>query len=1239
MRKIYTLVLVALLALTDLQAAPKYHFRRYSSAEGLSSVGVIDILQDKDGLIWMGTIDGLNIFDGRNFHVLDLPEPGLSTAVDRLFQDSEGTIWVGTDDAVYYGNLSGMTRLTSETSDYPKSSVTSFCEDRDGSIWFTTREQGVFNYKKDTGKLTSYLGDDENYKNTELVFIDPNNVVCVCPTYTDNMIMSLNRNAGTFSPIPLNYNGVSPSRACAASLAPNGKIILGTWNQGLYYYDPQSKEVSSCLDGRNRAGFNHIHNITEIEPWVYLVGSDDGLLWSNLLTGESKLFINDLNDKTSLSNKFVYPIVVDNEGGIWVGTYYGGVNYVAANSGQFQSLSMSSLTGNPEESIVSCFAEGSDGTIWVGSDNGGLMQYDPSSDKALRTWSPNRGNKLSSYNLHSLFIDGDYIWVGTYAGGVNRINMKTGQTKVYYTKDGLDNSSIYSVFKDKDGTLWVGTMFGINTYDYDQDKFENKYTLESTVQDIDQTQDGLIWFATTTKGLISFNPADGKWTTYTMSNSDLPSNTIYTLFNDGEGRLYIGTGKGLCEYTPESKSIVRINLGEDVNVFFGAEYGSQLWLATNKGLLRYSSQDGAKEYYGINDGVMEGQFLTNSGLLTSDGRIFLGSSNGMVSFYPHKILINKIPPTVLISGFQTRNIDKTGEIDYISQPLENGNKLTHKQRNIRFGISALSYCAPEKNGFSCYLEGFDSQWRDLGNQNTVEYTNLPPGRYVFMANATNNDGIPSESPATIEFVIKPPIWASKGAMALYGLLLIGLLYFLYKAVTKRSEARYQVKYDDLVRQRKEEELNAKVNFVTSIAHEVRTPLSLITAPIERMMSHEQECPQSLRSDLNVIDRNSKRLMSLVSQILDFSKINSETLSVMQPAYKNIPDVVKQVVDIFMPTIENMKIKFSYDCPDTDFHGDVDAEVLNKIVSNLLSNAVKYTKDEISMSLTHTDDTYTLKVKDNGKGISKELQKRVFAPFYRIDESKQGTGLGLAIVRQLTAASDGTITLESEPDKGSEFTLTMPLTKLTENMEEEVQTEIPAGETQETPLKTGKRPVMLVVEDDADLLEFLVDDFHSTFDTMKATDGKAAVEILKNKVPDIIISDWMMPAMSGAELCKYVRANKNLRHIPFIMLTAKADDNSELVSLNCGADAHVKKPFSLEHLHALVNHLVSMREVMARKYSGLTDAEARQEDYASSTDVFIKKLNEIIEANIANTEFLWACWRRSFAFRVPVFLLR
>ena len=515
------------------------------------------------------------------------------------------------------------------------------------------------------------------------------------------------------------------------------------------------------------------------------------------------------------------------------------------------------------------------------------------------------------------------------------------------------------------------------------------------------------------------------------------------------------------------------------------------------------------------------------------------------------------------------------------------------------------------------LEGFDHDWNYVGNQTKATYTNLPAGTYTLRVKATNNDGIWSDREAVLKVIVHPPFWWSWYAKLFYILLLAGAIWYYIHLRLKRAENQHLQEMQRLNAEKEKEVREARLQFFTMIAHEIRTPVSLIIGPLEKIMKRG-----NASDDMKVIDRNAHRLLELVNQLLDFRKVEQHSL-VMHFAPQNIHELIRSVSERFAPTFEQSGKRFVVEYPDEHFTAIVDKEALTKVVSNLLTNANKYTKDEVRLlCLTEPDgEHFRIVVADNGVGIKEEDRKHIFEPFFQAQDNKPGTGIGLNIVKSIVDRHHGMISVESEVGKGSVFTVLLPVaqTEISNEVaaEEKVVDKTPSPMKQEIVSTTTAS--MLIVDDSEDMVNFLRNNFDGKYQVMTACDGIEALDILSKNEISIIISDWMMPRMDGAEFCRQVRRNPLTSHIPFVMLTAKTDDDSKVEGMDVGADTYIEKPFSVQYLEACIRNILEIRRRLIEKFS-TQPLEPVTEIANNPTDnEFLIRMNKVIEDNFSNSD--------------------
>lgn len=1218
---------VALLSMNILAAVPEFNFRRYNMSSGLTSDMIGALFQDSSGLVWIGHGEGVDSFDGHRMRSYDMLDNGKrlnGVSINCLAEDNDHNLWAGSDDGVYFHSHSDGSSVfrklsaTTASGQNVRSVVTSIAIDQDGLVWMSTRGQGVLCYDRKSDLLKSYP-EDSFATDLESLFVDSSNTVWAAVSTENNCLYAFNRADSAFHRLDVDLGPGVRSRIGVMTEDSSSNLWFATWDTGIYMYDRESGKTKRFFDGAK--GFYHVHSILELRPGEFLVGSDEGLLWYNVISSESKLFTNDRGSEESLSDRFVYPVMKDTEGGLWVGTYYGGVNYATPVASQFARTTRVNGIETDENFVVSSFAMDPDGTIWVGSDNAGLTHLLENGECVSIPQS-------RQWNVHAVWADAGYVWVGTYGSGLMRIDKKNNSVRNYSQQSGLDYSSVYAIKRDSKGRLWVATLTGVFTYAEDTDRFVNRYTTGSLCYDIEESIDGDIWFATTGRGVLRYVDREDSWRSYGVDSGTMTTNTVTSLYASVDGNVYATTADGLARYYDSDGTFKSQGLQEYGSLLYVTGDGTNLWVTSTDRLIRYDLADGAVTTYDYGDGMLDGQFIPNAGLMSASGRIYVGTAKGFCSFVPQNIGINEFVLPVLITSFEFRDRKGTaargGDL-YHFLDLDKEISLDWRRNDVRFSFVGLSYCSPAKNRYAYKLEGFDSQWTRAADVSTATYTNLPAGRYRFMVKACNNDGVWNDEGAYIDFRIRQHILRTFAAKILYVLLLLSAAYMVYRIFRNRSLRRMQQSFEMKESEREAMELESKVQFLTSIAHEVRTPLSLIMAPVEKLKASMAGMSDQDRGYLDVIDRNCSRLGRLINQLLDFSRFNQETSQSFDFQKGDVALIVRSVCSSFVPTFDKDGIEFTEEYPEEPIIADVDMESLTTIVMNLLSNAVKYTKDKVSLKCSRDDDFYTIAVSDNGPGISEELRGRIFHPYFRADETSVGTGLGLAILKKLVDALGGNVRVSDAQGGGSIFAVSLPVhqpeTSLADSVEDSETSTTADGEIKdEMPqhLKTGKadRQTILIVEDDVDMRTFLVSDFREIYNVLEAPDAETAERLLFQYDVSLVISDWMMPGKSGAELCRFVRSRKTLCQLPFIMLTAKSDDASQLESLDCGADAHVKKPFSPEHLRALVAHLIKMRNMLAQSYYVMQVADSGK---PGAKDDFFSRLTEIIESNISNTE--------------------
>lgn len=763
-----SLFAVMSLCIQSVLALPKFQFRNLTSESGLSSNTVLAMEQDHLGMIWIGTADGLYSTDGLEMVRHDFCPVGDILVINCLMADSSDRLWIGTDNAVHV--------YESDIHLYFSSSVTAILEDRDSNIWIATRGDGVMRYHPSTGEIDTFDGIGE----CEVLFLDSHNILWMCSregtmhiySFTDDSVREAN----------LNWDSGKSYRIMSIVESETSDLWLLSWDSGVFHFDRASMSVRHLPGTADGKGFSHVHYSMEYKPSELLVSSDDGLLWYNTQTYESSLYT---------FQRFVYPILKDAEGGIWAGSYYGGVSYSSINSGQFDTFP---LEIDGENCIVSCLCEDTDGTVWAGCDNFGLVHFSPKDGHII-------GRYMTERNVHAIILVGDFLWVGSYAGGLYRLDKNTGAVKDY-----LKGSSVFDLMIDSHGTMWVATMGSILSFDRKTGATLSTLDIGGTAVDIAETSDGSLWFATDSRGLLRYDPSTDVWSDF-KRDSGLPSEHINSLYVSDGNNLFVGTASGLSMLSVGTGVFLNQDFSIGKNILYVTSDGLNLWCSASDGLFRYNPVELKAERYIIDDGLNSLQFMAGSGASSANGRIFLGTSSGVSAFYPHSIHTNEYVPPVIITRFRMREKDRKAsgqpaEYQVISDFLNSVFK--HNQNNFIFSFASLSYTSPAKNRYKYKLEGFDERWRE-SEGNRAEYTNIPAGKYVFRVMGSNNDGVWNEEGVSVSFIVRPHFLKSKGAMVFYLLVLIFLSFLLLRFIQKRIKEVSDERYNNYVKEFEENE--------------------------------------------------------------------------------------------------------------------------------------------------------------------------------------------------------------------------------------------------------------------------------------------------------------------------------------------------------------------------------------------------------------------------------------------------
>lgn len=1004
--------------------------RSITMDDGLPSNAVRSVVQGSKGYMWFGTDNGLCRFDGYDVKTYYNPFTTVDQFVSALTACEEGLL-VGCNNGAYL--FCNATDRFQKLSDKITAPVLNFSLDGDQNVWISTSGQGVFRYNRTTHELHQYPMKNIQGK-VQYTLVDANNQVWMLCNYGKVSIYHLNKSTDQFEAFPLKgdatmFNGM------AMHASPDGNLYVGTWDNGLYKLNADGS-AEQLISGTLSNAVHHIHQLYSNGNRYLLIASDDGLVQYDIQNRTWRMLSEVNNPSRSTSERFVYGIAGDNEGGIWVTTFYGGVSYLPSVSVENRFRAYSARLGGLRGNVVGRFFEDRQHRIWIATDDAGLDCFNPQTDSFVSY--PGKA-AMGKYNVHALFADENNLWVGTYGNGVIRMNMATGAQQVFYTDGMVSGSNAYCIYRDRKNRLWAATMDGANLFDEGQQKFSKIKSFKSLTIDIKEDPQGNVWFATQGGGLWRLDK-NNVWKQYKHVENDsnsLMSDMVNCLVIGEKGQLYAATGDGLCEFLPSKGIFRRISIDAPSQDFTSLVISQGvMWISTSKGIVKYTPGEPV-QLFNKYDGLTCNQFIPNAGLLASDGRIYFGSTRGFNCFYPYLVKINQIAPPVAITSVELFGQPIEAGSDQLEKSLSHAAELnlSHNENTINISFAALSYVSPEKNQYAYKLQGVDKDWV-YTHEHRANYTNLPAGTYTFLVKATNNDGVWSKNEARLQIVVHPPFWWSLPAKILYLLLIGYAIYWFMQSRLKREKRRHQEELDQLERKQDQEMRDARLQFFTMIAHEIRTPVTLIIGPLESLKEHWKQVSgkltdgETITQTLSVIDRNAQRLLLLVNQLLDFNKVQQKGMQV-HFRLNNISKLMHAVAERFAPTFEQKSIRLDVDYPADELVAMIDQEAITKVISNLMSNALKYTEDYVRLScrLLENGTHFRIEVEDNGLGISPDEKEKIFGAFYQARDNKPGTGIGLNIVKNLVEAHHGMVEVESAVGKGSTFIVTLPLNQL------------------------------------------------------------------------------------------------------------------------------------------------------------------------------------------------------------------
>jgi signal transduction histidine kinase/ligand-binding sensor domain-containing protein/DNA-binding response OmpR family regulator len=1258
-----------------------YRFTHVNAAHGLSHNRVTGIYKDKTGFLWIATISGLNRYDGNTVKVYRHdPEDSTSLSHDDvrgLFESPDGRMCVVTASGICFYNphdetFSSDPLCLQKSFGLPSESVTKIVKGNDGSYWFLLPDAGVVRYDPER-KQSLHLHHVPNDTTTIL-----SGRVTAIAQHRDNSYW-LFHSDGKLEQLVLTKSGyrIAYRKNIFEELKENtdsyipGNILIDSdgdlWiyvvNRplGVLFFDMESRRLMHIHSRSAGARLNNdiVSAIVQDNKGMIWVSTDHGGI--NIIDKKNfstRTVRNHPENESSVSLNSVTTMIKDDEGIIWVGTYKNGVSYYHENIKRFRLFNRySEPYGLPYEDI-NCLAEDDAGNLWIGTNGGGLVYFNRQNGKfTTYRHDPSNANSLSSDVIVSLCIDHQKkLWIGTYFGGLNCFNGKdfTRYKNNPADPESLSGTSVWEIKEDSHKRLWIGTLDGgLNLFDREKKVFHRFAGRDEFycpyISALQEDEEENIWVGTS-DGIYVLKKSSGKFVHYASQknvSSTLADNSILCIYRDTKRRVWVGTLGGLSLFdkaTETFRTFTRKDgLPHNAVITMLEDTAGNLWFSTPNGLtqmiIKNSFSSGVTfRNYTEADGLQSKLFNDNAALKTRAGELIFGGPHGFNIFRPEEIALNNRKPKVILSDFQLFNksirplehID--GHIILDKSVVEQPSIVLPSSKNvfsIEFGV--LNFIQPENNIYRYKLEGFNDRWLEADSKSRkVTFTNLNAGDYIFRVIAANNDGVWNEEGASLKIKVLPPFWKSDTAVVLYIWGVVVFLLVIRRIIQERERMKYAVEQERERAIRARELDDMKTRFFTNVSHEFRTPLSLILSPLETLIVQTHDKEQKRYFEL--MRRNGKRLLNLVNQLLDFRKLEVYDIK-LHPVQGDIIAFIRDTVWSFSDLSVKKNIRLQFSSPITSLQTAFDHDKLEKILFNLLSNAFKFTlaHGEVSVSLNLSEGGQEkfleIKVADTGIGISPENKEQIFERFFQNDLPRtianQGSGIGLSIAKEFVQIHRGTIQVDSEPGKGTCFTIRLPLAEIGRVSKQTsldiTMIEPPNEVTVSQHTVSNNKPVVLLVEDNDDFRFYLKDNLKREYYILEAETGEEGWNKILSNQPDVVVSDIMMPGISGVELCLKLKTHEKLGHTPIILLTARAADSDRLEGIESGADDYIEKPFNFQILESRIRNLISQREHLKQALTKKLGIHITELNVTSRDEQFLQKIVDVIEKNVSNPE--------------------
>ena len=1200
----------------------KFPLKSLSVNEGLQTNSIFDIDQDKNGFLYFASPDGLSKWDGKEFKFYPknfVSESDIVIYDDKVYIDKQNQIWINTGEG-FIEKFDSITNRFNRALHFPFPK--SMYQDSNYNMYVGTSNYGLFkidNLKKDTLQVLH----EKDFPEHIHAITEYNSKIW---SATTNGILTIDRknkyqyiaDADNFGK---EYTSITSSKKHG--------VWAGTYQKGIYKYDHTTNKLIhvSEINGQSLPTDLYVHTMffdSQDKLWIGTYGS--GVYFIDFELGKIQQLANYKYDPTSLSYDAVTSIFEDSATNIWICTDGGGANLYDSYLFKFKKLSSQDLPKDMNLNMIKSLEKDTGSGLWISTHNYGLFHFNTDTYR-IRQFN-DQNSLLRSNKIQFIKLIKHKLWIATENNEIQVMD-SLGNFRTYgkFTTPRLDISYIYEIYEDSNGNIWLTTTEdGLVLFDEEQgiiDKYtpepENKNSLSSNlIFSIKEDHNNNLWLGTKYKGLCRLNLVTKK-----IDRFPQVEGMIRTIYVDKKNTIWLGTnGDGLIKFNPETLELKTYSTDDGLagNVVYCIlpDRQNNLWLSSNSGLTKFNQKDESTVIYDQHDGLQSLEFNDSAGLVdTINNTLYFGGSKGLNWFNPALIKKNPVKPKTVI---------KKIEVFSEEQPITEKPIFKYNKNTLTFTFAALHFSLPEENQYKYRLVGFEDDFTSSKKSNSVRYTNLAPGTYEFQVISSNYDGVWNTNPAMQSFTILKPWYTTNLAMTVYGFLLLLGIYGFYRYFKWRWHIKIKLSQEQNEKERLKKLDEVKNKLYTNISHEIRTPLTLISGPVENQLSKKNLTEEDKR-ELTLIKRSSDRLLNLVNQMLDLSKLESGNLRLMV-SQGNLKVFLLEIISFFEFKAKEKGINFEsfIDCKESAWF---DKDSLEKIISNLLSNAVKYSSEngKIKVKAQQHEHHLIFNVVNDSRNLKQQDLSKIFDRFYQGDNNNDGAGIGLSLVKELVTRLHGEIAAQLIDKNKVQFTLTLPTESsyfapdiLAKNMKRKSQIFNSQTEEDITMLiGNKKKPLLLLVEDDLDIRHYIKSIFKTDYRIEEASNGQEGLKKSFESNPDLIISDVMMPVMDGIHMCNTLKFDTRTSHIPIVLLTAKSGQHHEIKGLKTGADAYINKPFNREKLVITVQKLIDLRLKLQKHFSQYLSITP---DIAitSTENQFLMQLKKVLDTHITDPDF-------------------